>query len=440
MTLHPMLPILLVLGACDYEAPVDDAIIGNGITGTVVFSGPDAPSTTFVMLYRGDDPGPPAGTGGPVTFTTVGADSFTGRDQGMEAGAFAFTDVPDGEYYVSALMDHDGDFNPFGAALAGATCGDAVGGHLGDLEALEPVAVQVRNGTLLEGVTVVLGRPLDTERPAFVPPEDYVVSRNKLASSIDAYGEPVLAKLQLLPLTAVGLKAAYSRDLILNLAGPCDTDVDCTALAACPCAADTGCATALPVWLVDDDGDGQVDPYPADLQASQGLLDVWPRVYIEYLGQQVDDPDTGGIAFESELGTFRHRGETLPERWRTEAFPMAAELRGAADQGIPIAFVAGGPIGVPFQAQALSVTLTPLFRHYHADGRDGLDASGPFDIVDLVDPDTPAKVVPAGTWSVTVIGPSGQAWTVPNELGLLDLPPILDSDRPATQVRGVVFK
>jgi hypothetical protein len=430
------------LSACAYEAPIDPdaADVLNGITGSVVFSGRGAPSTTFVTLYRADDPGPPAGTGSPITFTTVPAGAFTGRDQGMEAAPFAFTQVPDGTYYINALMDHDGDFNPFGAGVAGATCDDAVGSHLGDLVAFEPTPVEVKGGELLENVPVLLGSPLPTERPAFTTPEGFTISRAKLAASLDAKGNPVVENLQLLPLQAVGVAAAYSEDLLLDLVGPCEPAVDCTDLPSCPCVAETECETALPVWLVDRDADGEVDPYPAELQASLGLLDVWPRVYLEYLGDPATDPVSGAPTFANDLGTFRHQGEELPERWVTEAFPLAADLQGAALYGLPLDGVAGGPIGVPFGANALRVTLSPVFRHYHGDGVVGVDANGPYDLVDLLDPSVPAEAVPAGTWSVTVIGPSGQTWTVPNELGLLGLPATAAGYDPATQARGVVVE
>lgn len=428
----------LLLAACSYEAPVVDTPVGNGITGSVLFSGPDAPAVTYVTLFRADDPGPPAGTGSPITFTTVRATAFTGRDQGMESAPFAFTDVPDGEYYVSALMDVDGDFNPFGSAVAGATCGDAVGAHLGDLVTQEPVPVTVRRGQLLEDVPVILGPPLQTERPTFTTPEGFVVDREALAASVDAYGNPVVENLQLLPLSAVGVRAAYSRDLVLDLPGPCAPAGDCTGLSACPCEVDPGCVTALPLWLVDADADGAVDPYPDDLQASLGLLDVWPRVYLEYLGEPVERGGT--TVFENDLGTFRHRGEPRTERWVAEAFPLATELQSALAQDIPVEAITGVPVGLPSLVSELSVTITPVFRHYYADGADGVDANGPYDVVNLLSPDVPAETVPAGTWSVTVIGPSGQTWTVPNELGLLDLPPIVDGDSPATQAQGILIE
>ena len=161
--------------------------------------------------------------------------------------------------------------------------------------------------------------------------------------------------------------------------------------------------------MTDADLDGVVDPYPSELEASGGLLDIWPRVFLEYAG--------------SDLGTFEYEGKTYRERWLAQGFPMAGGIFGAAGaSGLPPGEAAGtlGPIGAPFPVNELSVTFSPRFRHQHAGGVAGVNADGPYDLV-AATPEEPGGV-PTGAWSVTVITFTGQTWKVPNDIARFDLP------------------
>ena len=402
------------LFACDGEVPLDPnaAPRGGGISGTVVLVGGGAPAATFVTVDRADDPGPPAGPGSPVTFASVPASAFSAAGVSMPSAPFALTGLPPGDYLLAALVDRDSDFSPFGAGLAGATCGDGVGAHVTDLVSLTPAAVTVHDGRQQSEVTVVVGEPLSTERPAFVVDGPLTVSASRGADP---------SAVQVFRLGAAGVGATYARDLVLKLEGPCVADqATCEAGPTCLCQP-AACQTALPLWLVDADADRAVDPYPAPAQAAAGALDVWPRVYLRFLGQPTTDPRTGEQLFTHDLGSYVVDGEERPEQWVAEAFPMAAELAGAALQGLDPTTAYGVPVGAPALVQSLSVTFSPVFRHYHRGGAMGVDATGPFDLVDLrVDG---AAAAPLGYWSVTVIGPTGQTWSVPNEIGLQGLPP-----------------
>jgi hypothetical protein len=124
-----------------------------------------------------------------------------------------------------------------------------------------------------------------------------------------------------------------------------------------------------------------------------------------------------------DLGTFTHEGETLPERWLSEAFPLALEIFFAASgAGQPFGEAAAGfgPVGTPFPVQELSISFSPLFLHFHAGGTSGVTADGPFDIVTPTAADPGG--VPTGAWSVTLMSFTGQTWTVPNEIATLGLP------------------
>jgi hypothetical protein len=393
-----LLSLALLASSCDGRPPLDpDApALPGGIEGTVVVLGQGAGADTFVTVYRADDPGPPLGTGRPVTFATVPASAYGAGEQALPSAPFALTGLPPGDYLVSALVDRDGDFSPFGIGLAGATCGDGVGAHVADLASSQPAAVSVRAGRQTREVTAVVGDPLLTERPAFT-----LTGATTLSAS--AAIDPT--RPQLFRLAAVGVGATYAPDLALVLEGPCAAQA-CAPGPACPCTQPVPCQTSLPLWLVDADADGLVDPYPAEPQASAGALDVWPRVFLRLL----DGPE----------GSYVHEGQERPEQWVAEAFPMAAELAAAAaaSQGPEEAY--GLPVGVPTAVGELSVTFVPVLRHYHRGGSDGVDPTGPYDLVDLrVDGATAA---PTGAWSITVVGPTGQTWTIPNEIGLEQLP------------------
>ncbi|MEQ1503276.1 MAG: hypothetical protein ABMB14_13650 [Myxococcota bacterium] len=417
--MRAVLLLAATIAGCAYDAPVQPPAGGilNAVHGEVVFAGVGDPSTTFVTLFAADDPGPPAGTGSPVTFSTVGASAFTGPAAGLQSAPWSSTHLPGGSYLVTALMDVDHDFNPFTSVLAGATCGDWGGAHVGDLVTATPAPVTLRGGRLVDDVTVLIGQPFTLERPAFA-----FVGTPRLALG-EILAQSAYPLFRLRPTT---IATAFSETLPLTLGPACGTDATCTPdqpLCACDPATVVPCGTSLPLLLVDADGDGVVDPYPAEAQAEAGLLDIWPRVYLEYAG---------------ELGAFDWDGQELPERWVSEAFPMALELGGLAQAaGVLPSAIAGqlAPVGVPVPLGELSVTFTGTARHYHADGVAGEDANGPFDLVPLTAPDA----LPAGVWAVTVVSFTGQTWTVPNDIGALGLPSLDPSFDPTTQGVGVAI-
>jgi hypothetical protein len=458
-------PLLLLLAACDYQAPINPFAdpVGAVLSGTVV-NATGQSGNVIVLAYDATNPGPPYGTGRPVTFTTVGADAFTtDAASGMKAAPFSLTDLPlslaagtpalpERSFLVTALLDVDGNFNPVIGPLAGATCGDWIGAYLTDLVTLAPAAVKVEAGGLVDGVTVVLASPLGTQRPAFFSsnPE---LSKEKGRDSFDADGNPVLPNLQTYVLTSTAVHTDFAattttRDPAGKLPMPLDFDGPCPtgptpveeAYATCEtsprlCFCDpvetVPCETSFQVWLVDADADGEVDPYPSELQAAAGLKDVWPRVYLAFAGDPIEVD--GHVVGYTELdldqtnNVLAHATPEYPyiERWIQEGYPFGVELT----LGSP---VGDGTIGVPFPMNALSVLYSPVYRHYYAGGTDGADANGNFDYVDLrcagaaAGPTCTRPVdldeVPSGLWQVTVIEHTGQTWSVPNEIGWYGLP------------------
>jgi hypothetical protein len=415
---------LLVVGAagCAYEAPRNpnaDPLL-NAVVGTVVFAGDGELAPTYVTVYDAANPPPPVGTGAPTTFTAIPTAAYSDPAAGLPAAGYAITRLPDGTWLLNALLDTDGDFNPFTSVLAGATCGDWGGAHLADL-AGTPAPVPVSGGQAFDDVTILIGQEFPLERPVFELGTDEV--------SLSAVVGGTVAPFVRLRSSAVA--SAFSEDLPVQLGPSCAPAAEppCDAASpTCPCdpASMAPCGTALWVELRDADGDGVVDPYPAEPQASSGLLDVWPRVFLEYVGEPLD--------------TFEYQGRELPERWVSQAHPLAGEILGAAGQaGLPPGEAAAllGPVGAPFPVAELSVTFLPVFLHYHAGGAMGVDVNGPFDLVDLTV--VPTAPVPTGAWAVTVVSFTGQTWTLPNDVGLLGLPSFDPGLEPALQGQPLVL-
>ncbi|MCB9670691.1 MAG: hypothetical protein H6736_18190 [Alphaproteobacteria bacterium] len=385
--------LALLLVACGYDAPLDPQapLPGSVITGEVLVTGVEVPGDVAVLVYAADDPPPPAGTGRPLTFTTVPAAAFTGPGAGVAAAPYALTDLPAGAYLLQALMDLDGDFNPFEATTAGATCGDVGGAHLGDLATGEVAVVELGADLRLDDVTIVVGSVVPIERPAFFVASETAISR---AGSLN----PTTP--QRFTLAATAVHTAFGPTFPLDLQGPC-TPVEGTPLCD-PTVLDL-CDTAVWVHVKDADGNGLPD-LRADLPAEAGIPDIWPRVYLQLLGAP--------------------EGES----WSAEAIPLLAEI-GAMQLGAPQPL----PFGTPVPLAAASVTWLPVAKHVHPNGALVDPRTGEaYDVVDLRVTADPASI-PAGTWAVTVVSESGQTWSVPNRLAEIGVSTRPDAFDPSLQ-------
>lgn len=245
--------LLLQLLACASTVPKDpDAPdILNALSGTVVVSGPDVAADTIMVLYNADRPPPPAGTGAPVSFATIPASAFTGDGAGgVRSAPWALTEVPDGDWLISALVDVDGNFNPITTSNSGATCGDWSGGYYTSLTSGIPAVVSVAGGELLDEITVTVGREVAIQRPAFE-----IVENDTTDATIDmAFGSTF-------QLQSVGVHSE-----IYELEGPYDGTEPCD--------------TAFWFYSTDADGDGLADAHPNATLAANGAKDFWPRVYL----------------------------------------------------------------------------------------------------------------------------------------------------------------
>lgn len=354
----------LALAGCDYEAPINDLAPEalNAITGEVIAPDVSFPQPTVLFLADAANPMPPSGTGSPISFGTIPGNAFTSAPGGLRAASFALPNVPDGTFLLTAFMDMDRNFHPAVGTLAGATCGDLVGAHLAGLSGSTPAPLTVAGGELVSDIAVVLGVTLPFERPAFT-----VTAGSVALSNPATWG---------LRLDVVGIDASYGPEISLTLDGPGDATNPADFAA---------CKTLFWRHFRDLDADGAIDPHP-DYPPELGLLDAWPRIYLEWLGAPVDADDDGTIdAFD--------RGD-VDGRVISEALPYTP--CGPAPCAPPEAVV----VGQPFPASDLTAIFTGQALAIAADGTR-----------------SPTASPPTGAWKVTVILETGQTWSVPNELG-----------------------
>ncbi|MED5373265.1 MAG: hypothetical protein VX899_19760 [Myxococcota bacterium] len=290
------------------------------LSGDVVLAqgGPDQPGNGHVLLYDATDPPPPNGTGSPVNFATFGASSWTwaGPDTGHGAASaeWAMTAISEGSYLLTALIDNDGDFKPFPAnsdVTGGATCGDQVGAYVASAASSTPSVLTLTPPERVDGLTLLVGAPLETERPAFTtdgvsPVFDPTISPDP--SDLEG-------SLQTLTLRSTGI----DHDL-LQLNSP--------QAAWCP--------TTFTLGLKDLDGDGAADPYPDAQLAALGALDMWPLVLL------VQISDASGEPVETPALT-----------------QMLVSPFGVADET---------PVNTPFASDTLSLMFLPQAQRTLADG------------------------------------------------------------------------
>ncbi|MEZ4239921.1 MAG: hypothetical protein R3F59_27975 [Myxococcota bacterium] len=206
----------LLVGGCDYEAPIDGAPVTNVISGQAIFAG--EPATTIVTGFLANNPPPPTGRGSPVLSDTVGASTFSGDGLGLQSGEFFLTHVPDGSYIIAAIMDVDGNFNPFASVLTGATCGDWLGLHTADLATGAPGIVTVEGGELIEDLPVLVTTEMTLQRPVF----ELVTPGIGIGALLGGTQSPLFR------IRTTAVDTAFSADLPLAMGLACAPDPACT--------------------------------------------------------------------------------------------------------------------------------------------------------------------------------------------------------------------
>lgn len=369
----------LLSSACGYVAPLDTGVgdVLNVIEGTVVL-GTDGPTAdVMVLLYDANgSPPPPEGQGTPISIATIPASAFTSASGGILSAPYSLTQVPDGDFWVTAVLDRDADFNPSIDAAGGATCGDVGGAYLTDLVTQEFATLSVEGGALIQEVTVFLASEYTVERPSFAfaggPPA--VSMDNFLGGSLDFTLESVSVRSEILELDGYGV-----------------SELDPT------------CATGFLVNVVDEDGDGQADDHwlldqidPSDLSADQAPLfnalaplakKAWPRVFLVFEGDEETPLEPGEFYAVEAI----HDDDIIAEEW---------------------------PVNTPFPLGQVTLSFIPAGQHVFPDGSEELVFTS-----DL----------PTGAYSVVVMQLTGQTWEVPNDLVEFDVtdPSLFAVDRQA---------
>ena len=235
--------------ALEDGAGVNQGEITNTISGSVVVDADQVLGDVIVLVYDAGDPPPPVGTGAPVTFATIPQGHFSGGN-GVKSAPFVISELPDGDWTLSALMDTDANFHPLLTSNAGATCGDIVGVYPSALGGNERGVVPVFDGDLVEGIVIPLGYVYITERPAF-----FLSNREILLDAVMEGG-----------VSWFSMESTGVHSEILELADP----------------GSEACPSEFLVHMVDADGDGSVDLHPSEAYAEAGAWNIWPRVYMSF--------------------------------------------------------------------------------------------------------------------------------------------------------------
>jgi hypothetical protein len=405
---------ILALAACEYQAPLNEDFGTplNVLAGTVAADSIDDPTHTILFITDSRNPGPPEGTGGPETFTTVPGSDFTDPDvAGLSGAEWSLTNVPDGDWLVTGFMDQDNDFfvSTTLSALAGATCGDVLGAHVVDVETQEIAVVHTEGGQLVDDITVALAAKLSTERPAFTLENEAIDaspgngSAVSLAVALEGGAIP-----QQFKLSATAIHSDLAVDPIYGQLEQDDATIPFEYHLEGPFnpLAPAACQTGFLGRLVDADLDGVPDELPGF--EGLGLYDMWPRVFLSYQGET---PEGESWAAQAAISPFMY-GVYEGTRWPNGA-PQGFDDDGdgTVDEAFDI------PLNTQIYLPELSVTWLPGALHFMADGTSETVTN-------------PAEI-PTGAWSISVITEAGQTWTLPNDLARF--PSLDDNFVPAKQ-------
>jgi len=318
----PLLGLLAALAAlpgCDVEA--DEPFTGSVpdpsgvLIGSVLYAGPrpncvyeggtatEVVGNAILLAFFDDNPPPPTGsaTSAETVLIVPGTDFFSLNDCLPEeptaedlqvvitrSAPFNWPDValanpgddvdnPEtatATYQIRGFMDRDGDWNPFFSVTRLATAGDVAGGAFVDTSAdplqFSPITLPsvqgAPNGAVVEGVSVTLGAPVNTELPAF-----------SLGSSTDATSSE--DTVPLVTDAAMRERLIYEQtNMRLDLIDPAEDSWQATLLAAGMSIDGSPSRHAFFTLPTDADRDGVQDLHPT--LGSAGVLWTHPVVIL----------------------------------------------------------------------------------------------------------------------------------------------------------------
>jgi hypothetical protein len=340
------------------------------IEGNLVVSS-STRGNAILFLYDAARPPPPAGTGRPLTFTTVSSQRIFGNApngiSGPFSAPFGFPLVNPGRYLIRAFLDVNADFIPWYAVTSDVNAGDVGGGALDanrNLKVIEVVLDENQRPLATTDVGVAIS---DVAR---VPVDRPVFEVAGGVASVKITNAPAAIELVLKPI------------------------------------AEGAIAQPAPVFLarlVDDNGDGVPDDANGD-----GIPDFWPRVVVRKMASGANvltdenDLDRNGILDAEGFIDYEHLSlpsmMVQPPDGSPDAVVLAAGFDFSALQSL-LVDATGRVKLTPTPVNKLKLVIKPQ----------AFDASNPV---------RPALIrgVPKGTYAITVIQSTGQTWRLPNEL------------------------
>ncbi len=429
-----------LLGWCLLSAchPTADSFISEGgrapepratFQGTLTYIGPPptcddqgiAKGVALLTLFSERALPPPEGAGLPVSLQLLHGDDLfrpdvdcrtSSADTRIISRSAPFSwpgirlDDPLGgaaNYRILALWDDDRDFNPLYLVRSSATRGDVVGGAFeGPLDALVPTKLRVgpsadyQNGQVVKGISVTVAIPVSTEVPLFKLRQGTKPLSSEATWPL-AFDRPTI-EAGVYALTEAGLvlpdveAAPYAR--ALEVAGlPLDTDP---------------VARAWYLHTMDLNGDGEPDPHPI-FGPVAGIQRLFPVVAL----QRARTPAEVQAGVPNVVVLPNPRPERSVQALEVDLLvpPMAIVQLKPLDARCNIPYAAPGNVTLVYESAGATCSELP---------------TGVYDI--SVVHGFAGGVPEAATSSRSETGfdlvggrPSGQFWTIPNELGPPDL-------------------
>lgn len=491
--LLPLLGLVAALGAlpgCDIEA--DAPFTGSvpdpsGVLhGAVLYAGPrpncvyeggtatELIGNVVLLAFLNDNPPPPTGSATSAeTVLLIPAREFFAlsdclpeepTDEDLQqtvtrSAAFIWPDIalanppppPEGEpdnretatvsYQIRGFMDRDGDWIPFFSVTRLATAGDIAGGAFVDTSAdplqFQPITLPsvqgAPNGAEVNGVSVTLGAPVNTELPAFALGDTTDATSSE--DVVPAVSDPAMREQMIYDQT----------NMTLSLIDPTEASwmetLSAAGMSINPAPSQFGFFT-LPV---DANRDGVQDLHPT--LGSAGVLWTHPIVILRRARNPFEL--AAGIPDALVIATVRPTQvatkSTFDPTIEIGVAPIAAvDTNPALDCQVP--YVPPGNTAetyerIPIECQELPTgnydinVLSGIAGGMAVNYREELREAGtPDSILDTLTRSTTENdwVIRGGTFS-------SQAWSIPNELGCPDpyRPNALDADGNPTLVSQV---
>lgn len=422
-------PLVLVLALGCSEIPLErqNAPPPSGVlSGTLLYIGPRPRCTdrtpvgrAVLTLFRASNRPPPRGsaTSAENLLVVPGHEFFTTPEDCMptpvdlelitRSAPFAWPGLTLGDSYViQGFFDADADFVPFFSVRNLPTSGDIAGGAFEDPTAggelltitFGSVADQPL-GQIIGGVVVTLAAPVVTERPMFRVGDGVRAISSEQTLPFDP--DPIEQERLLWEIMRLRLELVEE-----------GRDGYATALAAAGIEHEYDPPqTSWYVRDVDADGDGRSDLHP--LLGSSGVPWKTPILYLRRA--QTPEERAAGIPDVVLIGSVRPT-QIMQKRVFFPTIdmmvpPIAVVNLNPTVRGCQIPYLPPGNIVQVYESGPTECQELPT-GHYGLSVLQGIAAGLPVEEMDLAVSDS--------GWDVLGGAPSGQAWSIPNELGPAD--------------------